>query len=133
MNKFEVGMRVCFKPTMESGVITSFYGTNTDVVKIKFDGKNKEDENVYDFFDLIPDTEEDRNIVFNKVKTAQKKIDEASESLNKAFSLWKEAQEELSDGRSYVSTHILREYDLDISKFESVLEEYGWSSSSLYC
>lgn len=62
----------------------------------------------------------------------QSKIDEAKNALEKAFQLLEEAKV-VAEHEDTTLREMQSKKILDLSKLESIMDNYGWSSSSLYC
>lgn len=65
----------------------------------------------------------------------QAKIDEAATLLEAAFKAWRNAQEIYtgSDVDEGTASEFLHDPSISVAKFEEVIENNGWSTSSLYC
>lgn len=92
--------------------------------------------------DLMPDDPEAINKIADFNRKIQANIDEATTLLEQAFKKWRlanamemEGTETPGDDRNYFEgAYALRgNPDLDLSKFEGVVENNGWSTSALYC
>lgn len=92
--------------------------------------------------DLMPDDPEAIKKIAAFNRKIQSNIDEATTLLEQAFKKWRlanamemEGTETPGDDRDYFEgAYALRSNpDLDLSKFEEVVERNGWSTSSLYC
>lgn len=78
---------------------------------------------------LIPDIPGIDEAEANSAKEVQNKINEAASKLDEAFKLWTEAAE-MNGGETYSLKYNPL---LSTKVFEDVIEENGWSTSSLYC
>ena len=92
--------------------------------------------------DIMPDTPEAEQQLADFNQKIQSNIDEATSLLEQAFKKWRKANsmevegvENPGDDGSYFegAYHLRGNPDLDLSKFEGVVERNGWSTSSLYC
>lgn len=103
-----------------------------DEIHVKWDGEPEEISRL-DPYEIAPyDPEEDKR----RAIRAQNKVNEATSALETAFRLWQEAQEEYSGDAEHGTEYaydMKRDPNMDLSKFEEVVEANGWSTSSLYC
>lgn len=92
--------------------------------------------------DIMPDTPEATRQLADFNQKIQANIDEATSLLEQAFQKWRKAnamqaegiENPVYDGPYFEGAYHLRgNPDLDLSKFERVVERNGWSTSSLYC
>lgn len=140
---YEVGMRVRARDDEdEKGTVTSVDEDNLadGAIHVQWDGT---DGGVWvELRDIMPDTAEAPLQLAALNKKIQDNIDEATSLLEQAFKKWRKANsmqwegtDEPGDDKGYFEgAYALRgNPDLDLSKFEGVVERNGWSTSSLYC
>lgn len=137
MFKYEVDMRVCGREERDGkGTIVYVEGPDGyQEVKVIWDGFEDEGPRWAETMEIMPDTPEAALALEEQDKKTQAKIDEATSLLDQAFKAWFEAAG-LQAGRDVGNSeaYFLRgNPNLDLSKFEKVVEENGWSTSSLYC
>lgn len=138
---YEVGMRVCLRSDESiKGEITEV--EDESEVRILWDHRKDEGPKWYETRDLMPDTPEARQKIAALNRKIQAKVDEATSLLEQAFKAWRTANAMEMDGTDnpgpdddyFEGAYALRSNeDLDLSKFEEVVERNGWSTSSLYC
>ncbi len=139
--KYEVGMRICLIERKDrGGVVTR---EDEDGLWFQWDKEvgTNEEHWLEDYeHEIMPDTPEAREQWAEMTKKIQAKIDEAASLLEQAFKAWRQANamqwygEEDTGDDGFEGAYALRmNNDLDLSKFEKVVEENGWSTSSLYC
>lgn len=137
--KYEVGMRVRSREFEEDkGEITEV--EDDGEVRVLWD--DAEEPRWAETRDLMPDTPEAVQKLAALTKKIQLKVDEATSLLDQAFKLWRQANAMQFEGTEnpgpddgyFEGAYALRgNPDLDLSKFEDVVEQNGWSTSSLYC
>lgn len=137
---YEVGMRVRTREEDEHGTIAEVAAY--DEVSVIWDGSEDQGAQWCEARDIIPDTPEALQKLTELNKKIQANIDEATTLLEQAFKKWRlanamemEGTDSPGDDRNYYEgAYALRSNsDLDLSKFEEVVENNGWSTSSLYC
>lgn len=130
--QYEVGMRVRNRENhKEKGTVTE--ADDDYEIRVHWDGDHGprwEETRL-----LMPDSEEAIQQLAESTKQVQSKVDEATSHLEKAFKAWLEAAaleagHEVGNAEAYVLNN---NPDLDLSKFEGVIRDNGWSTSSLYC
>jgi hypothetical protein len=109
------------KPNKQ-GTITGFDAAAHHIL-VRWDGSSFDREEYED--NILP-------IGQSKIQAtlAQSKIVEAANALEAAYQLWQEAKEALPYGGVYVFEEAKL---IDTRPLEVAAEEWGWSSSSLYC
>lgn len=129
---YKIGDRVCHRDELDkAGTIESFYDDEEgDELRVNWDDIGSR---WCETRDIIPDTDEARQQLADLYKQVQSKVDEATSTLDAAFKAFREAASLIS-GRDDAEPYYLRHNkDIDLSKFEEVVEQNGWSTSSLYC
>ena len=130
--QYETDMRVQSRSDpSRKGLITEVESRTE--VRVLWDGK--EGSSWCEAEGIIPDSPEARQLLAETTKQIQAKVDEATNLLEQAFKAWFEAAglqagREVDNGEAY---YLRGNTDLDLSKFEGVVESNGWSTSSLYC
>lgn len=131
---YEVGMRIRVRNRKEEkGEIAEVEDDNE--VRVLWDYDKGQGPRWCETRDIIPDTTEAEQQLAEMTKQIQAKVDEAATLLEQAFKAWFEAAA-LEAGREVDSSdayYLRGNPDLDLSKFEEVVERNGWSTSSLYC
>lgn len=135
---YEPGMRVCWRQhRSDKGNIVDI---DDGEMRVQWDGDD--DIRWCDEVDIMPDTPEAAQHLDDLNALIQTNIDEATSLLEQAFKKWRLANAMASEGTDHPSddgsyfegAYALRANDdLDLSKFEKVVERNGWSTSSLYC
>jgi hypothetical protein len=136
--KYEAGMRVRNREGSDAGVIADV--DSDDEVQVTWDsnGVTRWCETRY----LMPDTPDAAQRLADLNALIQANIDEATSLLDQAFKKWRKANAMEMEGTDnpgpdsnyFEGAYALRSNeDLDLSKFEEVVERNGWSTSSLYC
>lgn len=128
--KYEVGMRVCVRNQKDfKGTVLEIVNGDIKVFCDKYDSSSWCEPS-----EIMPDTPEAHEYMSQLTAKVQAKIDEATASLEMAFKAWFEAAS-LQAGRETgnAEAYFLKSNkDLDLSKFEGVVESNGWSTSSIY-
>lgn len=131
---YEVGMRIRGRDRKEEkGEVTEV--ESDDEVRVLWDYDKGQGPRWCETRDIIPDSPEAEQLLAENTKQVQAKIDEATTLLEQAFKAWFEAVS-LQAGREVGNSeayYLRGNPDLDLSKFEGVVESNGWSTSSLYC
>jgi len=129
---YEVGMRIRARNEDDiSGEVVEVIDNDEVRVRWDYDGHVSWAE----VREIMPDTPEAHAQMAELTKQVQTKVDEATTLLDQAFKAWFEAAA-LQAGREVDSSdayYLRGNPDLDLSKFEEVVERNGWSTSSLYC
>lgn len=135
MFKFDKDLRVAHRRGHKTGVIVEY--DSTYEVRVLWDG---EDEPSYEETEsLTPELQADKDRQAVHVAEIQAKVKAASASIEEAFKNWSEAialangWDEPLDGSREGAWKLRSIEGLDLSDFENTLEDYGWSTSSLYC
>lgn len=134
--QYEVGMRVCIIDHQEhKGTVTR---GDEDGLWFQWDMEagTQQEHWLEDYeHELMPDTDEARAQYAELTKKVQAKVDEATTLLDQAFKAWFEAASiQAGHEAGNAEAYFLRgNPNLDLSKFEGVVESNGWSTSSLYC
>lgn len=137
--QYEVGMIVCDRREIDyKGIVTKIEDGDVEVrwSQCQYDD---EDGEWADTSEMMPDTPEAHQYMTDKTKKVQAKIDEAAVSLEATFKAWRLANAlelgcDEDDGTYYEGAYGLTgNPNLDLSKFEKLIEQNGWSKSSLYC
>lgn len=102
---------------------------DVDEVHVKWDQEPEKIQR-HDPYEISPFDPEGDKVAAQK---AQVKVDEATNLLEAAFKAWREAQEIIVGHSEVGAATELEPAGVDISKFEGVIENIGWSTSSLYC
>lgn len=128
---YEVGMRVRSRDEGELGTVTEVI----DDSELRVHWDDYDHARWCETRDITPYTPEAIAWLEELNKKTQAKIDEAASLLEQAFKAWFEAAalqagREVGNGEAY---YLRGNPDLDLSKFEGVVEANGWSTSSLYC
>ena len=82
---------------------------------------------------IMPDSREAERKLDMLTLQVQAKVDAATSALVAAFRLWAEAQEMHSGYSGTGAAYEMKDEGIDLSKFEAVINEAGWSTSSIYC
>lgn len=136
--KYQTGDRVINREGSDTGVIADV--DSDDEVQVTWDsnGVTRWCETRY----LMPDTPDAAKQLADLNRKIQGEIDEATSLLEQAFKKWRKANAMEMEGTDkpgddngyFEGAYALRSNeDLDLSKFEEVVERNGWSTSSLYC
>lgn len=136
---YESGMRVRARDNDEKGEIVDVT-EDGDEMRVHWDG----DDTIRwcEARHIIPDTPEAAQQLANLNRKIQANIDEATSLLEQAFKKWRLANAMEMEGTDspgpddgyFEGAYALRgNEELDLSKFEEVVERNGWSTSSLYC
>lgn len=129
---YEVGMRIRARNEDDvTGEVVEIIADDEVRVRWDYDGHVSWAE----VREIMPDTPEAHAQMAELTKQVQTKVDEATTLLDQAFKTWFEAAA-LQAGREVDSSdayYLRGNPDLDLSKFEEVVERNGWSTSSLYC
>jgi hypothetical protein len=131
---YEAGMRIRNRAKQEEkGTVTEDGDTYEQEVRVMWDGDKGPRWEETRF--IMPDDDAAIQQLADASKQVQSKIDEATSHLEKAFKAWQEAAS-LEAGRECgnAEAYVLNDNpDLDLTKFEEVIRDNGWSTSSLYC
>lgn len=126
---YEVGMRVCVRNQKDfKGTVLEIVNGDIKVFCDKYDSSSWCEPS-----EIMPDTPEAHEYMAQLTAKVQVKVDEATSALEVAFKAWQEAASLQADREGAEPYHLRSNKDLDLSKFEGVVESNGWSTSSLYC
>lgn len=134
---YEVGMQVCSREEKGfKGTVVKIEDDNIQVQWAFYDKPDWCDNN-----EIMPDTVEAHAQMAELTKKVQAKVDEATVAFEAAFKAWRQANALQRSGKENVGNDafeggawaLRNNEDLDLSKFEEVVEANGWSTSSLYC
>lgn len=137
---YEVGMRVRTRDGDEHGTISEV--ADQSEVRVIWDDSKDGRARWCETREIIPDTPEALQALTDLNRKIQANIDEATSLLEQAFKKWRLANAMEMEGTDtpgpddnyFEGAYALRSNeDLDLSKFEEVVERNGWSTSSLYC
>jgi hypothetical protein len=135
--KYESGNRIRNREGSDTGEVVDVDG---DEVRVHWDSNDT--ISWCESRHILPDTPEAEQRLADFNALIQTNIDEATSLLDQAFKKWRLANAMESEGTDtpgsdseyFEGAYALRSNeDLDLSKFEEVVERNGWSTSSLYC
>lgn len=134
MFKLEKDLRVTHKRKGGEGTIVEV--DSQYEVQVLWDGQEEAEYQETEM--LSPLLPEDKARYQEHVQLIQEKVKAVGSAIEEAFKQWSEAialangWDEPSDSKE--GAWKLRSIEgLDLSEFENTLEDYGWSTSSLYC
>lgn len=132
--KYENGMRVKLRDDRDhKGIITD--AEDDYEVMVQWDNKEQYSEPTYEETRfLMPDDPAVEQAMQDAAKQIQAKIDKATHSLEACFAALREAHKMETGDECNDGFHRFRENPLlDMSKLEDIIQDNGWSVSSIYC
>lgn len=128
---YKVGDQVCSRTeTDKIGVVEELLDDVGDELRVNW---NDIGSRWTEARDILPDTDEARQQLADTYKQVQAKVDEATSALDMAFKAFREAASLIAGHDDAEPYYLRHNKDIDLSKFEEVVERNGWSTSSLYC
>jgi len=136
---YESGMRIRNREGSDTGEIVDV-DRGAEEMRVHWDSNDTISWTEARF--IMPDTPEAAQQLAELNRKIQANIDEATSLLEQAFKKWRLANAMEMEGVDnpgpdsgyFEGAYALRNNEeLDLSKFEEVVESNGWSTSSLYC
>ena len=136
---YESGMRIRNREGSDTGEIVDV-DEGSEEMRVHWDSNDTISWTEARF--IMPDTPEAAQLLVELNRKIQANIDEATSLLEQAFKKWRLANAMEMEGTDspgpddgyFEGAYALRSNEeLDLSKFEEVVESNGWSTSSLYC
>jgi len=134
---YESGMRIRNREGSDTGAVVD---VQDDELRVHWDSNDT--ISWCEAREIMPDTPEAAQLLVELNRKIQANIDEATSLLEQAFKKWRLANAMEMEGTDspgpddgyFEGAYALRSNEeLDLSKFEEVVESNGWSTSSLYC
>lgn len=132
MHKYKVGDKVRdFYDRSSIGEVTEIVDENGDRYDVSITWDRDYDVSIVSPSEVVPYDPEGDKLTAAR---AQEKIDEATHSLEAAFKAWAAAQNEYADREGQDVAYSMKQDELiDLKDFEGILNQNGWSTSSLFC
>jgi len=136
---YESGMRIRNREGSDTGEIVDV-DEGSEEMRVHWDSNDTISWTEARF--IMPDTPDAAQLLVELNRKIQANIDEATSLLEQAFKKWRLANAMEMEGTDspgpdsdyFEGAYALRgNEELDLSKFEEVVERNGWSTSSLYC
>ena len=128
---YQIGERVCSRSEPnKAGAVEELLDDDGDELRVNWDDIGSR---WCEARDIMPDTDEARQQLVDLHKQVQAKVDEATSALEVAFKAWQEAASLIAGHDGAEAYYLRHNKEVDLSKFEGVIEQNGWSTSSLYC